>query len=394
MNFAKTSLLVGTICIIAISGSAFAGSDKLARIMGFGGVCSDCDLSKKNLSDARLNGASFPRSNFTGADLSGAELDGSNFSRAIFSRADLSDVNTTGSNFSWADFSGATLNDLNAHSINMSHAILNGAKAADAEFAETNFSHSKMLGIYFPDAKFENCNLSHADFAGARFHEAEFTRSNLSHTRLDDADLREAEFDHVDFRNALFGSAKLKDVSFTEVYLVGADLSNVRGLKSSQLEESCGDSTTKLPRGVSLTDCEDVYWAEDFTATSNGGRSFSFSYELSDEDVAELEREVESAMAEGRLALAEAGRALAEALDSAEFDRGEFEWNFSEKQKFKNKWKINRSQRTLSRSIRSLSDIEVSSANAQDEIDLAIASLERAQEILEKSAQEQELAGQ
>lgn len=383
-------LLAATVGLTGQASAAFAGTDKLARIMGFGGVCSDCDLSKKNLSGAKLNGASFPRTNFTGTDLSGAELTGSNFSRAVFRRADLSDVEVNGSNFSWADFSGATLDGMSGHGINLSHAILNGAKGPDAEFEASNFSHSKMLGASFQDAEFNVCNLSHSDMTGAKLNETEFTNSNLSHTQLGAASFREASFERVDFRNADFGSAILKNADFNEVYLAGADLSHVRGLRNEQLQGACGDDKTKLPRKLTTPACDDTDWADQFTGR-NGSQSYSFSIDLDDEELAEIQREFKNALAGGRTAMAEAGRALADAFEEADREGFHFDWDTDKKSK--QSWQVKRVERSLGRVIRLLGDLELNSDKAQDKIDKAIANLEQAREIQQNALEEQELAG-
>ncbi len=383
-------LLAATIGLTGQASAAFAGNDKLARIMGFGGVCSDCDLSKKNLSGAKLNGASFPRTDFTGTDLSGAELTGSNFSRAVFRRADLSDVEVNGSNFSWADFSGATLDDISGHGINLSHAILNGAKGPDAQFEASNFSHAKLLGASFQDAGFEECNLSHSDMTGAKLNETEFTNSNLSHTQLGAAGFREASFNHVDFRNADFGSAILKSADFDEVYLAGADLSHARGLTNEQLQGACGDDKTKLPRKMSVQACNDTDWADQFTGR-NGSRSYSFSIDLDDEELAEIQQEFKSALAGGRTAMAEAGRALAEAFEEA--DREGFHFNWDSEQDSRQSLQVKRVERSLDRAIRLLDNLELDSHKAQEKIDKAIANLEQARELQQHALEEKDLAG-
>jgi len=388
----RTIVSFAALIVIFSAGSALAGSDKLTKIMGFGGVCSDCNLSKKNLSGAKMNGASFPRSNFTAADLSSAELSGSNFSRAIFRRADLSSSTVSGSNFSWADFSGATLDAMKGNGNNFSRATLNGAKGREADFMATNFSYAKMLGVTFEDAQFEYSNFSNANLSGAKLRNSRFEMSNLAFADLSAADLRDAEFTRVDFRNTKFGSSSLKNTMFTEVFLVGADLSKVRGLNEEQLASSCGNAQTKLPSGFSLKDCTIVSWAKEFGVSAHGDESFAkaFFVELSDEDIANIREETRRTVIEGRKILMEAGRALAEAFEEAERDDFQNQWD--EHISPDSPLAFQRQERSLVRVVRSLNRLKVSSAQAQQEIDQAILNLEKARYILNKQNKNQELA--
>jgi len=399
-----TTLLISTVTLFVFTGAAQAGSDKLARIMGFGGVCSDCDLSKKDLSGAKLSGASFPRSNFTGTDLSNVEMHGSNFSRAVFRSTDFSGAEIVGSNFSRADFSGASLNEMEAQSANMSHANFNAAKGREAEFSNSNFGHSQMLGVTLREASFDACNFGHADLSGAKLRNSQFENSNLSNTTLDHADLREVRFVHVNFHNANFGNAQLKDVRFEEAYLAGADLSKVQNLTADQLEGACMDEKTHLPRKLSAPSCDEVSWADDFTGYNGSGpRTFSFqmddvNVDLDEEDMRQIQLDVSEAMREGRDRLRLAGIALAEAFDEADFENMDFDWDFDSdhsdsSERRASRARMSRTTRSLNKAIRLLAEMELHSDTAQAEIDQAVASLERAQSILDDAREEQELAG-
>ena len=381
-------ILIGSIILLLSASPALSGSDKLAKIMGFGGVCADCNLSKKNLSNARMNGVSFPRANFTGTDLSDSKMTGSNFNRAVFRRTDLSDVKASGSNFSWADFSGATLDDIQANGSNFSRANFTGVKGRDAEFYSCNLSHSNLLGASFIDAEFETSNLSHTDFSGAKLRGVSFTRSNLIQTNMQAADLREAEFDHVDFRDAKFGNAILSNAVFDQVFLSGADLSSVRGLTQNQLENSCGNRNTKLPANITIKDCSSVNWANDFFNTEHNVAS-NFSVNIRKNEYEIIREEVKRAMKQGHESLTEVRDSLAFPLDGQNSTIIRFDWD--PQTGANGNTKLYRTQRSLERTIRSLARLEVSSNEAQNEIDLAIIRLEQAQDVLIEMQQKQEL---
>jgi len=386
------TIVLSTALLVLIVAPALAGDDKPAKVKGFGGVCSACDLSKKDLSDAKMIGANFPRSNFAGADLTDAQIKGSNFSRANFRRADLSDVRARSSNFSWADLSGATLDDFEGQGINLSHATMNGTRGRDVVFSASNFSHTKILGASFIEADFQDCNFSNSDFSGSKLREAHFTNSNFTDTKFGASDLREASFDHVNFLNADFGSAIVKDVQFNEAYLVGADLSKVRGLAKNQLEHSCGNSETKTPRGIALPDCDTIAWADDFNGNNrNRSRNFSIhvnSQHLNEKDMEKFHQKTKAAILGGHEAMVAAGQALIEALEETDQHGFSFEWDDADIRKATRQ--THRTQRALERSIHSLEALELTSTAAQREIEQAIASLTKAQNVLKQQVEELE----
>ncbi|MCF6293567.1 MAG: pentapeptide repeat-containing protein [Robiginitomaculum sp.] len=380
-------ILIGSMILLLSASPVFAGSDKLAKIMGFGGVCADCNLSKKDLSNARMNGVSFPRANFTGTDLSDSKMTGSNFNRAAFRRADLSDVKASGSNFSWADFSGATLDDIQANGCNFSRANFTGMKGRDAEFYSSNLSHSNLLGASLIDAEFETSNLSHTNFSGAKLRGVSFTRSNLAQTNMQAADLRETEFDHVDFRGAQFGNAILSNAVFDQVFLSGADLSRVRGLTQNQLKNSCGNQNTKLPANIKIKNCSSVEWADDFSDPEYNVTN-NFSFNIQKDEYEKIREEVKRAITQGHESLAEVQNSFTFGLGDQNSTIIHFEWN--QQTSANENTKAYRSQRSLERTIRSLARLELSSSEAQNEIDFAIMRLEQAKAVLAQAQQDQE----
>jgi hypothetical protein len=49
--------------------------------------------------------------------------------------------------------------------------------------------------------------------------------------------------------------ADFRGADLTHAVLRAADLSSARGLRQDQLDEACGDGTTKLPRGLTVGTC-------------------------------------------------------------------------------------------------------------------------------------------
>ena len=148
-----------------------------------------------------------------GVDLREAVLSDARLSGAILRGADLSGANLIGADLSGANLSGASLFGASlsfagpAQPRNLSGANLSGASPSGADLDGADLSGASLFGAYLFGASLSGADLSGADLSGA-------------------------------------------DLS-------GADLSGTFNLKSSQFDENtCGDSNTKLPKGITIKFCE------------------------------------------------------------------------------------------------------------------------------------------
>ena len=104
------------------------------------------------------------------------------------------------------------------------------------------------------------CNLFQADFASAelkgksfahtRLRQADFGAAIMNHTNFASADLTHASFVGAFLQGANFSGAKLVGTNFS-----GAEMDRASGLTQHQLDEACGDSSTKLPAALHLPAC-------------------------------------------------------------------------------------------------------------------------------------------
>jgi uncharacterized protein YjbI with pentapeptide repeats len=95
--------------------------------------------------------------------------------------------------------------------------------------------HGNLEGADFDRAKLVLMCMSYADFRGASFRGADLSGANLAHALLDNADLTGAQ------------------MAITSVK--GTDLTHVKGLTQSQLNDACGDAATKVPSGLKVKVC-------------------------------------------------------------------------------------------------------------------------------------------
>jgi len=164
--------------------------------------------------------------------IKGANLSGRNLRHAAAKEAFLAKANLELAKLQRANLSGANLQGANLSDANLQGAILIGANLQGAE----------LIGANLQGASLAHANLQEADLAGA----------NLQQAILIGANLQGADFLVADLQGAKLGSANLQGVkldgaSLQEVNLTFADLRSAWDLTKEQLDEACGDTSTKLP---------------------------------------------------------------------------------------------------------------------------------------------------
>lgn len=109
---------------------------------------------------------------------------------------------------------------------------------------------------FFRGVRLPGANLMHANLLLTTFREANLQGANLQWAHLDRAkftevDLRGTKFIKTDLDLADFrGAKRIEEAIFDDVTLRGANLRDT-AITEEQLETSCGDSDTMLPRSVS-----------------------------------------------------------------------------------------------------------------------------------------------
>jgi uncharacterized protein YjbI with pentapeptide repeats len=119
-------------------------------------------------------------------------------------------------------------------------------------------------------AEFQNTELKNKNFARARLRQADMSAAIMNHTSFAGGDLRDVNAYGALFSSANFAGANLTNASFVGAYLEGANLRGAHleganfsgaemdravGLTQAQLNQACGDETTRLPRGLHVKGC-------------------------------------------------------------------------------------------------------------------------------------------
>jgi uncharacterized protein YjbI with pentapeptide repeats len=181
---------------------------------------SNCDKTKLMLRNEDLRQA-----NLTRADISRTDLAGSDLSGALLVEASLMRTRLKGAKLVGADLTKAMFDRANLEAADLSSAIM-----VKTELHRVRLERANLTGANLEKAELGRASLENANLAGANLARAYLARADLRHAALARADLTEAELHLADFG--------------------GVDLSQVRGLKQTQLDESCGDDDTKLPANI------------------------------------------------------------------------------------------------------------------------------------------------
>lgn len=149
----------------------------------------------------------------------------------------------------------------------LSPAVALAQNAAQVQRAQNGASCPK-CNLF--QADFNNRTLKNKNFTGARLRQADMGLGIFNGTSFAYADLRDingsgALFGHVSFAganltNANFVGAYLEHANFrgatlNGVNFSGAEMRTAVGLTQHQLDTTCGDESTELPRGLRIPVC-------------------------------------------------------------------------------------------------------------------------------------------
>lgn len=180
-----------------------------------------CGKSKLMLSGSDLGGANLSETDLSLTDLRDSSLTGANLEKAALYRSSLAGSNAEKANFSRVEGYRADFGSVSASS----------ASFVSAELQRANFSDARLDG-----ADFQKAELGRANFAKATISNANFARANLSRVNLNQARFEGA----LDLTGAFLFLTRLE----------GLDLSQSKGLQQWQIDQACGDASTKLPAGL------------------------------------------------------------------------------------------------------------------------------------------------
>ena len=159
----------------------------------------DTDLIQAKLTNAQLPSATLLRADLTGATLIGACLNGATLRDAVFAHANLQTANLASSDIEGADFTGADLSAAVLTALPLCKASLSGAVFVNARMIGCNLE-----GVELPSARYRGSVLQSALLTGSRMPDADFSGARLDGAGLADIDWPGADLTDVSFNGASF----------------------------------------------------------------------------------------------------------------------------------------------------------------------------------------------
>lgn len=132
----------------------------------------------------------------------------------------------------------------------LSAGLYRKGKLHNANLVEVDFRRSNMREADLHESKLVRADLSKTDLRGANLSKADLTNAQLKKANLVGADLTETNLTGADLEKAQLDRVNLTSAILKGVTLRKTDLANTIGLTQERLDEAIGDSTTKLPTGL------------------------------------------------------------------------------------------------------------------------------------------------
>ena len=180
-------------------------------------VLGSADLTRADLSYAKL----------VEADLARADLGAANLYRANITSADLGAANLYRANLTSADLGYANLSEANLGNADLTRANLTRANLDNTDFTRAKLGYAKLVDAVLFSATLSEAQLSNADLTRANLGGAHLDLADLGHVKLVDAYLRGATLTRATLRGADLTGADLTDTDLSGADLRGAMLSSV-----------------------------------------------------------------------------------------------------------------------------------------------------------------------
>ncbi len=155
-------------------------------------------------------------------------------------------------------FAAAQANDVDERTrILWAERVIAGRDCQACDLRGADFSYQDLEGRDLSGANLREANLSVASLDMSRLSGAELSGAVMVGAKLGLANLSGADLSGATLKGAWLGAAALSDAELTGADISGAWLANVKGLTQTQLSAACGDSSTRLPEGLTVPACRD-----------------------------------------------------------------------------------------------------------------------------------------
>ena len=134
-------------------------------------------------------------------------------------------------------------------------AVKAGKSCATCNLFQADLSYAEGTKMDLSKARLRQSN-----FALSTYDQVNLTGADLSVSNLFGARFNQANFSNANFKRAIavgtyFGASNFTGADLAGANFSGAHLAIVKGLTQVQLDQACGDATTRLPKGKTIPTC-------------------------------------------------------------------------------------------------------------------------------------------
>ncbi len=135
--------------------------------------------------------------------------------------------------------------------------LIAGEKACrNCDIFQVDLSYQELTGRDLSGARIRQADLSLATLDYTTFAGADMSIVNAFGVRADHADFTRVNFEDAVLVGGWFGGSRFDGARFANANVSGSDFSGATGLSQSQLDTACGDTETRLPKGLSVIPCK------------------------------------------------------------------------------------------------------------------------------------------
>lgn len=132
-----------------------------------------------------------------------------------------------------------------------------GASCPHCNLFQADFNNRELKGKNFAGARLRQSDMGLGEFTGTNFAGADLRDINGSAALYGHVNFAGANLTHANFVGAYLEHANFRGAILDGVNFSGAEMSTAVGLTQKQMDRTCGDRSTQLPRGLRIPVCEE-----------------------------------------------------------------------------------------------------------------------------------------
>lgn len=133
--------------------------------------------------------------------------------------------------------------------------VQSGASCSGCNLFQADLSYRDMPHVNLSGSRLRQADLSLSTMNGSNFRGADMSIANLFGGRFTGSNFSNANLQNANLVGAYFGRSNFSGANLAGAILSGAEMDRVQGLTQRQLDAACGDSATRLPRGLRIPVC-------------------------------------------------------------------------------------------------------------------------------------------